>query len=110
MRKGNAFLGITYLAPVISNPVGAKLSRWHLGIPLAPTGVYVEFVRNVDIVSLVRNYPVGTSELFPLGANLALRKNSTLCINSSASVYVTTFVEVVRYIEIVQLAQNLYIV
>ena len=25
-------LGITYLAPGISNPVGAKLSRWRLGI------------------------------------------------------------------------------
>ena len=72
-------LGITYLAPGISNPVGAKLSRWRLGIiPLVPTGIYVEVVRNVDIVLLAQNYPAGTSELFPLGANLVLRTNSTL--------------------------------
>ena len=55
-------------------------------IPLAPTRIYVEIVRNLDIVSLAQNYPAGTSELFPLGANSALRKNSTLRRNSSAGV------------------------
>ena len=72
-------LGIIYLALGISNPVGAKLSRL---IPLAPTGIYVEIVRNVDIVSLAQNYPAGTSELFSFGANSALCKNSTLRRNS----------------------------
>ena len=55
-------------------------------IHLAPTGIYVEVVRNVDIVSLARNYPARTSELFPLGAKLVLRTNSTLRRNFSAGV------------------------
>ena len=55
-------------------------------ITLAPTRIYLEIVRNVGIVSLARNYPAGNSELFPLGANSALRKNSTLRRNSSAGV------------------------
>ena len=33
---------------------------------------------------MARNYPAGTPELFPLGANLALHKNSTLSWNLSA--------------------------
>ena len=80
-------LGIIYLALGISNPVGAKLSRCHLGInSFGATGIYVEIVRNVDIVSLARNYPAGTSEIVFLGANSALSKNSTLRRNSCAGV------------------------
>ena len=55
-------------------------------IPLAPTGIYVEVVHNVDIVSLSRNYPARTLELFPLGAKLVIRTNSTLGRNFSAGV------------------------
>ena len=29
-------------------------------IPLAPTWIYIEIIRNVDIVSLAQNYPAGT--------------------------------------------------
>ena len=32
MKLVSSCLGIIYLAPGISNPAGAKLSRWHLGI------------------------------------------------------------------------------
>ena len=55
-------------------------------IPLAPTRIYVEIVRNVDIFLLAQNYPAGTSELSPLGANSALHRNSTLRRNFSAGV------------------------
>ena len=47
-------------------------------IPLAPTWIYVEIVRNVDIVLLARNNFAGSLELFPLGANSCLRSNFTL--------------------------------
>ena len=55
-------------------------------IHLAPTRIYVEIVRNVDIVLLAQNYPAGTSELFPLGANSDLRRNFTLRKNFLAGV------------------------
>ena len=55
-------------------------------IPLAPNRIYVELVRNVDIVSLARNCPARTSELFPLDAKFVLRTNSTLGRNFSAGV------------------------
>ena len=42
-------------------------------------------VHNVDIVSLAQNYPAGTSELFPLGANSDLRRNFTLRRNFPAT-------------------------
>ena len=54
--------------------------------PLAPTRIYLEIVRNVDIVLLARNYLAGTSELFPIGANSDLQNNSTLRRNFSAGV------------------------
>ena len=41
-------------------------------IPLAPTQIYVEIVRNVYIVLLVQNYPVGTSELLIPGVCLSV--------------------------------------
>ena len=65
---------------------------------LAPTGIYLEILRNVDIVSLAQNYPAGTSELFPLSANSDLHKSSTLCRNCHAGLYVRICVEVVRYV------------
>ena len=46
-------------------------------IPLAPTRIYVEIVRNVEIVSLAQNYPAGTSELFPLSTNSDLGRSVT---------------------------------
>ena len=55
-------------------------------IPLAPTRIYIEIVRNVDIVSLAQNYPAGTLELFIIGANSCLRRNFTLRINFPAVV------------------------
>ena len=55
-------------------------------IPLAPTKIYVEIVRNVDIVSLAQNYPAGTSEISPLGANSDIRKHFTLRRNYSTGV------------------------
>ena len=45
---------------------------------MAPTRIYIEILHNVNIVSLARNYPTFTSELFPLGANSDLRRNCTL--------------------------------
>ena len=55
-------------------------------ISFFPTRIYVEIVRNVDIVLLAQNYPAGTSELFPLGANSHLRRKFTLRRNFSAGV------------------------
>ena len=77
----------TYLAIGISNLVDANLSRWRLGIiPLAPTGIYLEDIHNVTIVTMAQNYSARTSELFPLGAKLVLRSDSTLRGNFSAGV------------------------
>ena len=55
-------------------------------IPLVPTDIYAEVVRNVDLFMLAQNYPARTLELFPLGAKLVLRTNSTLRRNFSAGV------------------------
>ena len=70
----------------------------------------------MDIVLLARNYPAGTSELFPLSANSDLRRNFTLRRNCPADVKFRIYVEIVSlelqsdflfaptriYIEIVQ--------
>ena len=53
-----------------------------------------------------RNYSAGTSELFPLGANLDLRRNCTLRRNVPAGLKFQIYVEIVHYVEIVLLAQN----
>ena len=77
----------TYLALGISNPIGAKLSRWRLRTnSFGATRIYVEVIRNVTIVTLAQNYPARTLELFPLGAKLVLRTDSTLRRNFSAGV------------------------
>ena len=55
-------------------------------IPLAPTWIYIEIVRNVYIVLLAQNYPTVMSELFPLGTKSDLLKNSTLHRNFSDGV------------------------
>ena len=55
-------------------------------IPLEPTQIYVEIVRNLDIISLAQNNTSGTLEIFPLGANLALYKKFTLRRNFSSGV------------------------
>ena len=62
------------------------ITRIYRGGEERPTGIYVEVVRNVDIVSLAHNYPAGTLVLVPLGANLVQRTNSTLSRNFSAGV------------------------
>ena len=69
-------------------------------IPLAPTRIYVEIVRNLDIISLSQNYPAGISELFSLSVNSNLHINSTLSRNFSAGVSVQICVEFVSYVEI----------
>ena len=68
-------LGIIYLAPGISNPVGAKLSRWHLGINYF--GANWDLRRNCT----QRGHCLAGAKLsrwyfglIPLGANLALQK------------------------------------
>ena len=58
-------------------------------ILLAPTWVYVEIVRNVEIVLLVQNYPTCTSELIPLAPTWI-------------------YVEIVHNMDIVFLAQRVF--
>ena len=67
--------------PMRNCPAGASKL-----IPLAPTGIYVEVILNVTIVTLARKYSARTSELFPLGAKLVLRTYSTLRRNFSSGV------------------------
>ena len=62
----------------------------------------------MDIFLLARNYPAGTSELFPLGANSDLRRNFTLSINFPAGVKSQIYVEIIHYVKIVlQAPRNL---
>ena len=68
-------------------------------IPLEPTRIYVEIVRNVDIVLLARKYPAGTSELFPLGSNSDLGRNFTPRNFFPLACKVWIYVEVVQYVE-----------
>ena len=53
---------------------------------------------------LALNYPAGTSELFPLGANSDLRKHFTLRRNVPAGLEFCIYVEIVHYVEIFPLA------
>ena len=84
----------TYLALRISNPVGKKISRWRLGIN--SFGANWDLSRNYTQrghchagAKLSRSHFV----IFPLGANLVLRTDSTLRRNFSAGVQDWTFVE-----------------
>ena len=43
------------ILPALNYPAGIPES-----IPLVPTRIYVEIVRNVEIVLLAQNYPAGT--------------------------------------------------
>ena len=93
-------LCILYLAPGISNPYLNFKSLFEFQIPLAqnypagtseliplvPTQIYVEIIRNVDIVLLAQNYPAVTSEIFPLGSNSYQCRNFPLCRNFLAGV------------------------
>ena len=77
---------------------------------------------NVDYVEidlLAQKYSVGTLELFPLGANLDLRRNCKLCRNFPANTLALQnylllaptriYVEIVHNVEIVPLApRNLF--
>ena len=56
-------LGIIYLAPIISNPAGAKLSCWHLGINyFGANWDQRKIVHSMEFVSLARNYPAGAAK------------------------------------------------
>ena len=75
-------------------------------IPFTPTWIYIEIGHYVHIVLLARNYPAGTKELFPLGANLDLLRNCTLHRIFFAGVKFRIYVHNVHYVEIIPLAQN----
>ena len=73
-----------------------------------PTGIYVEVIINVTIVTLAQNYSARTSELFPLSAKIVLRTDSTLRRIFSAGVKVWTFVEDLTLRRACPLAQNYF--